>query len=106
MEPQELVQRRQDAHGPELIFTSSTSGVAVLECDLWSVLYRMLQRKTADRVSAGVVIFLSMQVPDRSIALRWVDAGLQWVGDWTEWQSNRLGEGSNRGHGERRRRTP
>lgn len=76
----------KDTHrpnAPELLYTSRARDVNVLECDLWCVLYRMLQRKGADGADGGVGIFLATEVPDRSIVLRWVDAELQFVGAWT-----------------------
>lgn len=68
---------------PDLIFTSQALTPEVLECDLWCVLYRMLQRKAADHASDGHGVHIFINVPHRSMELRWVDETTQGVGDWT-----------------------
>ncbi|MFT5586565.1 MAG: hypothetical protein ACI9VR_004164 [Cognaticolwellia sp.] len=66
-----------------VVFTSNAEGPEVLACDLWCVLYQMLQRKAADGASSGHGIHIFTNVPNRSMELRWVDEKTQGVGNWT-----------------------
>ena len=68
-------------HGPELVFTFSAVDPGAMECDLWCVRYRRLQREAADLATSDVGVHLFTQVPDRSIALSSVDEDLQSTGD-------------------------
>lgn len=71
----------QRPDGPELLYTSSARDVDVLACDLWCVIYRMLQRKTYS-LNADALFQACLGSDDAADTFEdWVGTAVSWVAE-------------------------